>query len=305
MYKKILVPLDGSELAEVALPYAEELAVKLGAGIELLRVVTLPAYSEPTGGLYAVEKEVALSSGAKDYLEKVGFSLKEKGIAEQSDVKCGTAADEIIEYASKDEISLIVLATHGHSGVTRWALGSVADKVIRGTEKPVVLIRAKERYPAAIEQEILKSILVPLDGSRESEAVIPHVEWLASGLGAEVVLFHALAGGYHTITAKGYEYVIYPEQQIASDKAFAEDYLTRVGKQLKDKGLTPTVEVRTGNAAEEIIKFVGEVHADMVAMSTHGRSGVRRWVFGSVADKVLREGDKPLLLVRAPGAKTE
>jgi nucleotide-binding universal stress UspA family protein len=302
--EKILVPLDGSELAEVALPYAEELAVKLGVGIKLIRVVTLPVYSEPTGGVYTIEQEVALRSGAQDYLEKVNCSLKAKGIAAKSDVRCGTAAEEIIEYAAKDEISLIVLATHGHSGVTRWALGSVADKVIRGTAKPVVLIRAKERHPAA-EQGILKKILVPLDGSREGEAVIPHVAWLASGLGAEVVLFQALAGGYHTITAKGYEYAIYPEQQMASDKAFADDYLTGVGKQLKEKGVKSKIEVRVGHAAEEIIEFAGEVSADMVAMSTHGRSGVRRWVFGSVAEKVLHEGDKPLLLVRSPGARTK
>jgi nucleotide-binding universal stress UspA family protein len=305
VYKEILVPLDGSELAEVALPYAGELAVKLGTGIKLLRVVTLPVYSEPMGGVYTVEQEVALTSSAQDYLEKVSCSLKAKGITAQPDVRSGTAADEIIEYAAKDEISLIVLATHGHSGVTRWALGSVADKVMRGTEKPAVLVRAKERHPATTEQGILKKILVPLDGSREGEAVIPHVEWFASGLGAEVVLFQALAGGYHTITAKGYEYAIYPEQQVASEKAFAEDYLARVGKQLKEKGITLRVEVRTGNAAEEIIEFAGEVSADMVAMSTHGRSGVRRWVLGSVAEKVLLGGDKPLLLVRSPRAGTK
>lgn len=303
--KQILVPLDGSELAEVALPYAEELSVELGIGIKLLRVVTLPVYSEPTGGVYAAEREVALRSGAREYLEKVSCDLKAKSINVKLDIKCGTAAEEIMDDALKNEIGLVVLATHGHSGVLRWALGSVADKVIRGTEKPVMLIRAKGRHPAKPAQRILKKILVPLDGSREGEAVIPHIAWLASGLGAEVVLFQALAGGYHTITAKGYEYAIYAEQQIASDKAFAKDYLSDVGKQLKEKGIKLGAEVRLGHAAEEIIEFTDEVNADMVAMSTHGRSGVGRWVLGSVAEKVLHEGNKPLLLVRSPGARTK
>ncbi len=302
MYKRMLVPLDGSELAEVALPYAEVLSVKLGIGIELFRAVTLPVYSEPFGGVYNVEQELAFKSGAKEYLAKVGCRLKEKGIDVKPGVICSTAAEGIIDCASKDGVELIVLATHGHSGLTRWALGSTADRVIRGTEKPVVLIRAKGTQEAVTEQGIIQKIVVPLDGSRESEAVIPCVTWLAAGLGAKVILFQALADGYHTITAKGYDYAIYPEQQIASDKAFAEDYLAMAGKRFEDEGVTLSYEVRVGNAAEEIIEFADDLGADMVAMSTHGRSGVSRWVLGSVAEKVLREGNKPLLLVRAPGA---
>jgi nucleotide-binding universal stress UspA family protein len=303
--KRIIVPLDGSELAEVALPYAEELSIKLDLGIELLRAVTLPVYSEPLGGVYTVEQEVALRAGAKGYLERVGDRLKGKGIAVSTETICSTAAEAIIDYASKDGVELIVLATHGHSGLTRWALGSVADKVIRGTNKPVVLIRAKESHPVTPGQGIIKKIVVPLDGSKESEAVIPCVTWLATGLGAEVVLFQAMAGGFHTITAKGYNYTIYPEQQMASDKAFAEDYLSLVGEQFKDKGITLNSEVRVGDAAEEIIEFADSLEADMVAMSTHGRSGISRWVIGSVAEKVLREGNRPLLLVRAPGARNK
>ncbi|HEY42293.1 MAG TPA: universal stress protein [Dehalococcoidia bacterium] len=305
MDKKILVPLDGSELAEVALPYAEELALGLGAGIELFRVVTLPVYSEPIGGVYTVEQEIVAKSVAREYLEKVGSRFKEKGVATRLEVICSTAAEGIIDCAANEEIDLVVLATHGHSGITRWAMGSVAYRVIRSTEKPIMLIRAKGQHPVTPGQGLVKKIVVPLDGSTESEAVIPHVSWLAAGLKAQVILFHALAGGYHNITVKGYEDTIYPEQQIASGKAFAEDYLTSIGKQLKEKGLVPTTEVRVGNAAEKIIDFASEVDADMVAMSTHGRSGVSRWIFGSVAEKVLHEGNKPLLLVRSPGARTQ
>jgi len=89
-------------------------------------------YIEPVRGVYTVEQEVALRSGTKDYLEKVGSRLKEKGIAVKPETICSTATDGIIDCAAKDEISLVVLATHGHSGITRWALGSVADKAVSG-----------------------------------------------------------------------------------------------------------------------------------------------------------------------------
>ncbi|UCB43663.1 MAG: universal stress protein [Dehalococcoidales bacterium] len=308
MDKEILVPLDGSELAEVVLPYAEELAVKLGTGIKLLRVVTLNMYNVYTESIevaYSLEQTVASESSASLYLEKVRDRLKEKGIAVTLDLKRSTAAEGIIDCAAEDEISLVVMATHGHSGVTRWVLGSVANRVIKVIEKPIMLVRAKERHRTAPEQGILKRIVVPLDGSRESEAVIPHVAWLASGLGAEVVLFQVLAGSYHTITTKGYEYTIDREQQIASAEIPAEDYLERIGKQLNENGMTLGLEVKPGNAAEEIIDFANGIGADMIAMSINKRSSVGHWVFGSVGEKVLHRGNKPLLLVKAPGAETK
>jgi len=165
--------------------------------------------------------------------------------------------------------------------------------------------KAMSRNAGDKDKRAYRTILVPLDGSREGEAVIPYVAWLAFRLKAEVILFQTLVKGYHTLTSSGYEYVIYPEQQMASDKALVKDYLSGVQEILKKEGVTSKIEVKMGHAAEEIIEFTDEVNADMVAMSTHGRSGVGRWVFGSVAEKVLHEGSKPLLLVRSPGARTK
>jgi nucleotide-binding universal stress UspA family protein len=199
------------------------------------------------------------------------------------------------------------MSTHGRSGIQRWALGSVADKVIRAATKPVVLIRANGSHSGMREERLLKKVVVPLDGSKEAEAVIPYIEELASKLKLEVILVEVLARGYETLEG----YIPLTNQQIESDQAIAAAYLNGVGARLKEKGISViteeslSIEIRYGNPAEVIIKLADEKQVGIVAMTTHGRSGVGRRVFGSVAERILREGNTPLMLVRTPGAKVE
>jgi nucleotide-binding universal stress UspA family protein len=143
---------------------------------------------------------------------------------------------------------------------------------------------------------IMAKIIVPLDGSKEGEAALPYVEHLASKLGARVILLQVLATGYIGL---GYTYVAYTEQQIASDTVLAKEYLDKIASRLRVSGIQTELVLRQGNAAEEIVDLADKTSAGVVAMSTHGRSGIGRWVFGSVAEKVLHGGTKPLLLVRA------
>jgi len=296
MYEKILVPLDGSELAEVALPYAEELAGRLGSEGTLLYV------SESAEGqyhripqFYMQEMAKATKRNAERYLEKP----EGKAIKVEPAVLFGHPADEIVAYADKEDIGLIVMATHGRSGIKRLALGSVAEKIVRTARQPVALIRAKGARPDVREKGMLNKALVPLDGSKESEAAIPYIEELVSRLKGEVVLLQVVAQAYRVITG-GEERVQIPytEEEMEPLRASAGDYLKKVAGELEGKGITTRSKIRVGTAAEEIIKLADELHVDMVAMSTHGRSGVSRWAFGSVADKVLHAGNTPLLLVR-------
>ena len=138
MYEKILVPLDGSELAELALPYAEELSVKLGSEIILLSVSEsdeVRDYHEHE--VYLEQAVEATKHGAKRYLK-----MPEGIIKVRSAISAGHAAEEIVDYADKHDISLIIMATHGRSGINRWALGSIAEKVVRAGNTPVLLVRA-------------------------------------------------------------------------------------------------------------------------------------------------------------------
>lgn len=150
---------------------------------------------------------------------------------------------------------------------------------------------------------MFRKILVPLDGSKVAESVLPHVEELVSGLvpglGIEVVLFHVLSPTYYIVAGEAGAPVPYTDAEIEQIKKRTMGYLDKAGEGLRSKGAIVECKVEVGRAAEEIIKAADEVNADFVAMSTHGRSGLSRWAFGSVADRVLRGGNKPVLIVRA------
>ena len=147
-------------------------------------------------------------------------------------------------------------------------------------------------------------ILVPLDGSKVAESVLPYVEELVSklapGLKVEVALFQVLSPTYYVVAGEASAPVSYTEIEMEQIKKKVMDYLDKTGEGLRNKGAIVKAKVSTGRAAEEIIKAADEIDADVVAMSTHGRSGLSRWAFGSVTDRVLRGGNKPILMVRAP-----
>ena len=296
MYEKILVPLDGSALAEVALPYAELLSGKLGSEVTLIYIHEATEVSNQHMGQFYLERMVEVT---KQGAERGRRPSGDPGIKVNSAVQVGNPAEEIIGYAGKENVDLILMAAHGQSGIKNWALGNVAEKVVRATDRPVMLIRANG---ARTEKVNIGSVLLPLDGSKEGEAALPYIEQLASKLGARVILLQVLATGYIGL---GYTYVAYTEQQIVSDSALAKDYLDKVSGRLRQSGIATESVVRLGNAAEEIIEFTDKVGTDLVAMSTHGRSGIGHWVFGSVAERVLHSANKPLLLVRAQKASTK
>ena len=150
-----------------------------------------------------------------------------------------------------------------------------------------------------------EKILVPLDGSKVGEAALPEVEKLVAKLlpegKVEVTLIQVLASLSHYVVAgEASARIPYTEQEMEQMKKKASQYLRKAGESLKKGGVSVKVRVEVGHAADEIIKAADEVHADIIAMSSHGRSGLSRWAFGSVTDRVLRGGSKPVLVVKAP-----
>lgn len=296
MYKRILVPLDGSELAEAALPYAEELAGQLGS-----EVILIHAYESDDERyrrmhqLYLQKMVEATKRGVKSRLGKGA----DKEAKVDSALLVGNAAEQIVDYADRGGIGLILMATHGRSGIKRWVLGNVASKVARATKGPVALIRVDEKGLKASKKAKIGNILLPLDGSKESEAAIPPVEELASKLKADVVLLHVIPPTYfvYSIPGETVEMPFTPEDMQRSREK-AEHYLETVAAAFKKRGVDVRSEVIVGTAAEEILSLAEEIPADMVAMSTHGRSGISRWAFGSITDKVLHAANTPVLLIR-------
>ncbi len=295
MYQRILIPLDTSKLAEIPLPYVEELAARLGSEITLITVSESDALDidhRHRSYLKHITKQV--ESLLKDYGAKDGAKV-------QSVTLTGKPADEILRYADENNVSLIAMSSRGSSGQGPWFLGNIAAKVLRATSKPVLLIRAPADSAALEQKRLVKRILVPLDGSRIGEAAIPHAEELAGALGAEVEFFQVLE---LPVVVSGRfidgEFQVTP-QKIRKRKASGIAYLDDVGKTLKERGIRTSAAVVSGSPAEEIMRWSEERAIDLIAISTHGRSGIGRWVFGSVTDKVMHTGDTPVLIVRASG----
>jgi nucleotide-binding universal stress UspA family protein len=306
MYKTMLVPLDGSELAEVALPYSEVLAEKLDSEVILINV-RAPGEDpdNPEQRAYLSKMAVTVEQNMRKSSDTPpGQKLKVESTIIGSSSLLTHAAEEIVDYAEKENVSLIIMATHGRTGIRRWALGSTADKVVRAAKCPVLLVRANINVPEKVK---LGSLLVPLDGSKQSETVLPHVESLASKLKAKVTLLNVVVPPYHIypVTEVAGYYggaaiikVPYSEEEVKPLITGAQDYLQKVNNRLINEGVKTSYEVVVGSAAEEIIKMADDIAADMVTMSTHGESGFSRWEHGSIADKVLHAGNTPLLLVR-------
>ncbi|HVP57709.1 MAG TPA: universal stress protein [bacterium] len=297
MYKHVLVPLDGSELAETALPYAGEIAGRLGSKVTII-YVSEPEKPDPFPRMhrsYMDRMVAATQREAAKYLDKKAGTTQAT-----SEILKGNAAEKIVDYADAKDAGLIVMTTHGRTGVKRWALGSVAEKVVRASVKPVFLIRGTGPRPARSKKGAFLKALVPLDGSKAGESALPQMAELAAKLNTELILLQVLPLGFMDMSPSGYGWVMYREEAVRATELLAKEYLDEVGARLMNRGVTAVrSEVRFGDAAQTIIEFADEAKVNVVAMSTHGSSGIRRWVFGNVADRVLHEGKTPVLLVKA------
>lgn len=300
MWERILVPLDGSNLAELALPYAEELAAAFNSEVILVHV-SEPAESQyrHMHQLYLEEMAGQMSNRIKDYR----IDMVSPVVTVSPVVLPGEPAEEIIDYAEKNNIGLIIMASHGRSGIMSWATGSVANKVLRATRVPVLLIRVIKPPQRAPGKHLLNRIILPLDGSEAGEAAVPYIQELIDRLESEVILFGVVPAGQHARTVGGLDYILYPEQHLELVKAEAREYLEGVYHRLTGRKGTVRVEIKVGDVAREIIEFAEETSASLIAISSHGRSGIAKWVFGSIAHKILQASNTPVLVVRAPSEK--
>ena len=297
MYTRMLIPLDGSKVAEQVLPYARFLAKALTIPVELLGIVDpvpLADFAEVWQGLPVDELVAREMSGSTEYLEKSARSFA--GAQVKCTVLKGAPEEVIIETAAADKNTLIAMATHGRSGMQRWLLGSVTDKVLHEATNHLFLVRASEQGKTDGEAA-LKTVVVPLDGSSLAEMALPYVEDLAKKMKLELVLVraHALPP---TVSAE--DYGTYSDEVIAQLEAEAEDYMAEKVKAMEGKNFESVSSVlKLGYGAEEIITLARETPDNFIAMCTHGRSGIRRWVLGSVTERVVRHSGDPVLIVRA------
>jgi len=294
MWERILVPLDGSNLAELAIPCAEEIAAAFNSEVVLVYV------SEPDEKQYRHMHQLYLEEVAKQVREHI---KEHRPDVVRAVVLPGEPAEQIIDYAWRHKVGLIIMASHGRSGITPWATGSVANKVLNATRVPVLLIKVVKPPQRVLGKPLLNRLLLPLDGSEAGEATVPYVQELVNRLESEVILFGVVPAGQHARTVGGLDFILYPEQYLEVVKAEAREYLDQVYHRLSGGKAAVRVELKVGDVAREIIKFAEETNVSLIAISTHGRSGIEKWVFGSIAHKVLQASNIPVLVVRAPRGK--
>lgn len=284
MWKKILLPLDGSDLAELALPYAQEIAIAFKSELVLLHV------NEPSEEQYLHMHEL--------YLEKIAGQTKKLVKKVSSVVISGKTVEEIVNYTEKNDISLIIMASHGRSGIIPWATEGVASKVIDATGVPLLLIKGTKPQRRVKKESLISRILLPLDGSEAGEAAITRVKELKSNLETEVTLLEVVPETQEIRTIGGIDHILYPEPEIETFKAEAKEYLDKVYKRLQSTKGELKVAIRSGEVAKEILNYAKKNRASLIAIASHGHSGMTKWVFGSTAQKVIQDSPIPVLVVK-------
>jgi nucleotide-binding universal stress UspA family protein len=316
MFQRILVPLDGSVRAEYALPIAARIARASGGSLHLLEVVSPPL---DYGGGFAMAPLVteqlieAETSAATDYLQTMAASPALAGIQTTTEVVFGIPALDIVEEAKSGEVDLIVLCSHGRTGFTRWVLGSVAHTLVHESPVPTLVLRESEPAPRLPEPHVTRPLcaLVPLDGSELAEAALAPAGHLVAALAAPARGALHLAQVVKLWETRADEGLVSELNQATLQRAQA--YLSSVKERLlatepeSQLSLTSSVELGSdvASALVQLAESGGEGKqkgsgggCDLVAISTHGRHGLQRWVMGSVTERLLSATKLPVLIVR-------
>jgi nucleotide-binding universal stress UspA family protein/predicted transcriptional regulator len=298
MAQTIVVPLDGSELGETALPWAALLARTRGCSMTLVRIVPWPDLPSGEFGDYFspnVYDEVisAEVDTAQEYLTKLQARVATQGLEVNTVVREGMAAEGVHDVADELGAYAVIMASHGRGGLARLVMGSVAERIVHQATVPVFLIRAsKQPRPAA-----LKRVLVPLDGSALAERGLDQAQEIV-GLDATIVVVRVVEPVYDVI---GTDDTTLVENAEATDDAEreAKEYLDRLATTQGANASRMELVIRRGRSAGEIMVAVEKANVDAVVMTTHGLTGPTRWLMGSVADEVFRHTDRPVMLVSA------
>jgi nucleotide-binding universal stress UspA family protein len=310
--KTILVPLDGSALAEHVIPYVRSLASFMPLTIHLLHIVSEAdryhllfddpyGVGEPTSAV-AVDQPTTVATSwdvlrqnATVYLSEQVARLNAAGFQADFEVRLGDAPEMIADTAERIGAKLIAMATHGYSGLRRWALGSVTDRVLHITNTPMLIVRGAEKKAG---EPRFKRIMLTLDGSPLARQATPLATEMATLAQAELVVLTAVAppyleapeltGAYHSF-----------DEALAAVRDRLPNELGLYADVLKQHHVPVLPVAASGLPAEAIVDEAEVRNVDLIVMATHGSSGLRRWALGSVADKIIHASTTPLLVVRA------
>jgi nucleotide-binding universal stress UspA family protein len=302
-FERILVPLDGSALAECVLPHAVAIAQALAAEITLLHVVEGGSgrSTDPLG--WHVRK-----AEAQAYLSGVAGRLREIGLQPQEVLLEGSPAERIVEYVCAEKTNLVVLSSHGRSGLTEWNVSSVVQKIILRSVVPTLTVRAYQPVSVALGELRYRVLLLPLDGSPRAECVLPVAEALAGWYQARLMLATAVAWPElpHRMPLSEEEKDLM-NQIVERNRKTAALYLEDLQAQLSPQQQVETRLVVAEDAVVALHELATSEHVDMVILTAHGYTGCARWPYGRVALNFIAYGTVPLLIMQdlSPGEIAE
>lgn len=306
MFDPILVPLDGSLLAECVLPHTVAFARAFNAKALLQRVLDKNQQNVSTQLFDLLNWQIQKTEAAL-YLEKISAQLQKSGVRTESTVQEGLVAESIIEFAQCHGTKLIILSSHGHSGVSQWGISSVAQKVILGAPTSVLIARARQQASSEVVEQAYRRVLVPLDGSQRAENPLPMVAHLARFNKSEIYIAYV-------VTKPEMARQLPPVQEdvdlsnriVARNREESTRYLERVRLSSSLNGIPVQTHLLTSaNAPAELHNFIEQENIDLVALSAHGYSGNNQWPYGSMVNNFILYSKVPLLIVQDLPAKEE
>ena len=284
MFEKMLIPLDRSKLAERVFPAVTELARAFGSEVVFLGVCEQDSRDD--------ERSCELYMAGEASQLKAGLIGTPAVLTTR--VVSGKAAEQILSHAEAEHVDLIIMSSHGRSGITRWSLGGTADRVLKRVGVPLIVVRTNE---SAERTRIFDRILVPLDGSERSTAVLPMVVGLAAKVPCEVFLVEVIEPGIHVRTIGGMDYIPFKERDLVSTRETARKYLETMSAEFDSTKAKVSSEVLEGDAARTILDVAEQRDCTLIAMSSHGHSGIEIWSMGSVASKIAEASRQSVWLV--------
>ena len=297
MFDRILVPLDRSPLAECVLPHAIALARCLDAQLILLHVLSLPDQQDRLRAVDSLEWQLRRAE-AESYLQGVCERMKEAGVSCETRVNDGDAAGQIVDFARDNDVGLVLIASHGQSGLSAWNLSSVAQKVIERVSTSLMIVRAHRPVQADIAILHYQRVLAPLDSSARAECVFPLAAALTRVPDTQVLLAHVVhRPQMPRRTPPSREDSELADRLVGRNFNEAGQYLEVVRSQLPPTAIETRLQIGD-NVARSLHELVGQEHIDLVLLSAHGYSGQMVWPYGSVVANFIAYGSSPLLIFR-------
>ena len=306
MFDPILVPLDGSLLAECVLPHVSAIARAFNSRVMLLRGLDRNQAAEKAQ-LFDLLNWQINKTGAKLYLEKTSARLQKSGLRVEVTIMEGLVAESIADFAQSQGMKLIILSSHGRSGLSQWGISSVTQKIIFSAPTSVLIIRAHQPTASDLDERLYTRIMVPLDGSRRAENVLPMVTVLARFHQSRIHLVHVVrAPEMARQMPLAREDVDLSNRVITRNREEAIRYLDQVRLHSALEGIDVETHLLTDdNAASALHEFADQEHIDLVALSAHGYSGNNRWPYGSMVNNFILYSKVPLIIVQDLPAKEE